>query len=56
MFIIHGLIVISIVTFDPYEDGIGIQRDAMTAKPQLFILNDKDGWFLYNLINKLLQL
>lgn len=37
-----------IMAFDPYSDGIGIQRDAMTAKPQIFIT--KDGWFTYNLI------
>lgn len=43
-----------IVCFDPYSDGIGIQRDASTAKPQLFITGD--GWFTYNLIMNLAQL
>jgi hypothetical protein len=26
-----------IVSFEPYSDGIGVQRDAATAKPQLFV-------------------
>jgi hypothetical protein len=37
-----------IVSFTPYSNGIGIQRDAATAKPQSFITND--GWFTNNLI------
>jgi hypothetical protein len=37
-----------IVSFNPYKDGIGIQRDAVTAKPQIFLT--KDGWFTYNLL------
>jgi hypothetical protein len=37
-----------IMAMTPYEDGISIQRDAATAKPQLFITGD--GWFTYNLI------
>lgn len=37
-----------IVSFRPYSDGIGIQRDAMNAKPQVFTLDD--GWFAYNLL------
>ena len=36
-----------IVSFDPYEDGLGIMRDAQTAKPQTF--RTGDGWFAYNL-------
>lgn len=43
-----------IVAFQPYSDGIGIQRDAMTAKPEAFRL--VDGWFAYNLIINLAQL
>ena len=35
------------VSFDPYDDGFGIMRDAQTAKPQTFITGD--GWFVYNL-------
>lgn len=37
-----------IVSFQPYGDGIGVQRDTATAKPETFITGD--GWFIYNLI------
>ncbi len=37
-----------IVAFEPFEDGVGIQRDARTAKPQYFVTGD--GWFTYNLL------
>ncbi|HBT49507.1 MAG TPA: hypothetical protein DEA61_06725 [Caldanaerobacter subterraneus] len=37
-----------IVSFTPYSDGIGIQRDAASAKPQTFVTGD--GWFIYNLV------
>jgi len=40
-----------IVSFTPYSDGIAIQRDASTAKPQIFVTGD--GWFTYNLITNL---
>ena len=40
-----------IVSFDPYDDGIGIMRDAQTAKPQTF--RTGDGWFIYNLVTNL---
>jgi len=43
-----------IVSFEPHSDGIGIQRDATTAKPQTFI--NGDGWFTYNLAMNLSQL
>ena len=36
-----------IVSFDPYEDGLGIMRDAQTAKPQTF--RTGDGWFACNM-------
>ena len=36
-----------IVTFEPYHDGLGIMRDAQTAKPQSFITGD--GWFVRRL-------
>lgn len=42
-----------IVAFTPYSDGIGLQRDAQTAKPQTFVLGD--GWFVYNLAMNLSQ-
>jgi hypothetical protein len=43
-----------IVSFEPYSDGIGIQRDTATAKPQTFVTGD--GWFTYNLAMNLSQL
>jgi hypothetical protein len=39
------------IALEPYEDGIGIQRDGVTAKPQTF--KNVDGWFLYNAITNL---
>ena len=42
-----------IVSFEPYEDGIGVMRDAQTAKPQTF--RTGDGWFIYNLVSNLAQ-
>jgi hypothetical protein len=41
-----------IVSFQPYDDGIGIMRDAQTAKAQKF--RTGDGWFTYNLVSNLL--
>ena len=43
-----------IVTFDPYDNGFGIMRDAQTVKPQAF--RTGDGWFAYNLATNLSQL
>ena len=43
-----------IVSFTPYTDGIGVQRDALTAKPQSFVTGD--GWFTYNLVTNLAKL
>ena len=43
-----------IVSFEPFSDGIGVQRDAQTAKPQSFTTGD--GWFTYNLITNLAQM
>lgn len=40
-----------IVAFAPFKDGIGVQRDAMTAKPQIFKVDD--AWFAYNLVSNL---
>ena len=42
-----------IVSFDPYSDGIGVMRDALSAKPQSFLTGD--GWFIYNLVTNLAQ-
>ena len=36
-----------IVSFDPHDDGLGIMRDAQTARPQAF--RTGDAWFAYNL-------
>lgn len=43
-----------IVSFTPYSDGFGLQRDASTAKPQVFITGD--GWFTYNLATNLARI
>lgn len=43
-----------IVSFEPYSDGIGLQRDAASAKPQTFVTGD--GWFSYNLAVNLSRL
>jgi hypothetical protein len=43
-----------IVSFNPHSDGITIQRDASSAKPQIFVTGD--GWFTYNLITNLARL
>jgi hypothetical protein len=42
-----------IVSFTPYDTGIGIGRDGARAKPQVFVTND--GWFTCNLIQNLAQ-
>lgn len=43
-----------IVTYTPFSDGVGIVRDAGTAKPQIFVTGD--GWFTYNLLSNVAQL
>jgi len=43
-----------IVSFEPYSNGVGVIRDATTAKPQTFVTGD--GWFTYNLVANLAQL
>lgn len=43
-----------IVAFEPFSDGIGVQRDAQTAKPQTFVTGD--GWFTYNLVTNLARI
>ena len=43
-----------IVAFKPYLDGIGVQKDGVNAKTQLFITND--GQFTYNLITNLARM
>lgn len=43
-----------VVAFEPFKDGIGIHRDAASAKPQ-FLVNG-DGWFTYNMATNLARL
>jgi hypothetical protein len=43
-----------IVTFDAYSDGLGIQRDARSAEPQIFVTDD--GWFVNSLASNLAKL
>lgn len=40
-----------IITIDPYSDGIGITKDGVTSKPQVF--KNVDGWFCYNFIKNI---
>lgn len=42
-----------ILTMEPYEDGIGLQKDGTTAKPQVY--KNLDGWFIYNVVSYLTQ-
>lgn len=37
-----------VVAFHPYDNGVGIMRDAANAKAQVFVTGD--GWFTYNLL------
>lgn len=43
-----------ILSFEPFKDGLGIHRDAASAKPQVFVTGD--GWFAYNMATNLAQL
>jgi hypothetical protein len=43
-----------IISITPYSDGIGLQKDGASAKPQIF--KGIDGWFTYNLISNLSKL
>lgn len=40
-----------LISLSQYSDGIGIQKNGTTAKPQ--ILKGLDGWFTYNVISNL---
>jgi hypothetical protein len=40
-----------IITFEPYEDGLGLQKDGVSAKPQIF--KNIDGWFAYNVVQNI---
>ena len=43
-----------IVSFEPFTNGLGIIRDAASARPQIFVTHD--GWFTYNLVSNLARL
>jgi hypothetical protein len=43
-----------IVSFEPFTNGLGIMRDGVSAKPQIFVTHD--GWFSYNLVTNLARL
>jgi len=43
-----------IITIQPYEDGIGLQKDGASSKPQVF--KGIDGWFVFNIVNNLNQI
>lgn len=43
-----------IVSINAFEDGITIQKEGVTSKPQTF--KDVDGWFIKNLIENLNQI
>jgi len=43
-----------IVSFLSFSDGVGLVRDAVSAKPQIFVTGD--GWFAYNLLANLARL
>ena len=40
-----------IVSFEPFTNGLGIMRDSVSAKPQIFVTHD--GWFTFNLVTNL---
>lgn len=43
-----------VVSIEPFSDGVRLQRDAQTARPQLFVTGD--GWFTYNLLMNIANL
>jgi hypothetical protein len=43
-----------VVSFEPFSNGLGIMRDAASAKTQIFVTHD--GWFTYNLVANLAHL
>lgn len=43
-----------ILTVNPYEDGVGIQKDGLNNKHQIF--RGLDGWFTYNFISNIIKL
>ena len=45
-----------IVSFEPFQDGLGIMRDTARAKPELFRMGATDAWFLLNIIDALMSI
>ena len=45
-----------IVSFEPYQDGLGIMRDTARAKPEIFTMDPTNAWFSINLIEALLDI
>jgi hypothetical protein len=43
-----------LISIEPYEDGIGLHKDGVSAKHQVF--KNIDGWFTHNVIANLNQL
>jgi hypothetical protein len=43
-----------IVSFQPFNDGVGVIRDTASAKHQIFVTGDR--WFTYNLVTNLAQM
>ena len=43
-----------VVSFTPFSDGIGVMKDAASARPQTF--DTGEGWFIYNLVMNLSQM
>ncbi len=42
-----------LISIEPYEDGIGLHKDGVTAKQQVF--KNLDGWFVHNVISNLIN-
>ena len=40
-----------LISITQYSDGVGLQKDGASAKPQIF--KGLDGWFTYNIISNL---
>lgn len=43
-----------IVAYTPYEDGLGVQKEAASAKPMTFA--GLDGWFAYNVVKNIFNI
>jgi len=45
-----------IISFDTYQDGLGIMRDTARAKPEMFRMDATDAWFLLNIIDAVMSM